>query len=130
AYPEHTPLTRRDIPATFSPDRNSIPELIPSLLAKMEEGHDMVIVSRYKPPARSADDDLVTGFGNWLFTRTVNLLHGGRYTDEMVIYRAYRTRLIRELDLDQDRWYGTPDALLRCRISCEPLLSAPAAPRR
>ena len=130
AYRETLPLIRGDVLVTFSPDGNSIPELIPALIAKMDEGHDMVIVSRYKPPARSADDDLVTAFGNWLFTRTVNLLHGGRFTDVMVIYRAYRTRLIRELELDQDRWYRTPEALFRCRISWEPLLSARAARRR
>src|SRR5262249_37518216 len=98
-YREVLPLIRGDVLVTFSPDGNSIPELIPALITKMDEGYDMVIVSRYKRPARSADDDLVTGFGNWLFTRTVNLLHGGRYTDVMVIYRAYRTRLIRELEL-------------------------------
>jgi hypothetical protein len=80
-------------------------------------------------PARSADDDVVTGFGNWLFTKTVNVLCGGRYTDVMVIYRAYKTQLIYDLELDQDRWYTTPERLFGCRISWEPLLSARAAKR-
>jgi glycosyltransferase involved in cell wall biosynthesis len=129
AYREVLPKVRGEVMLTFSPDGNSIPELIPELVAKINEGYDMVIASRYLPPARSADDDLVTGFGNWLFTRTVNLLFGGRYTDAMVIYRAYHTRLIRELELDQDRWYRTPEFLFGCRISWEPLLSARAAQR-
>lgn len=128
-YMEVLPKLRGDVVLTFSPDGNSLPELLPALIAKMDEGYDMVIVSRYKPPARSADDDRVTAFGNWLFTRIVNLLHGGRYTDAMVIYRAYRTRLIAELELDQDRWHATPERLFRCRISWEPLLSARAARR-
>lgn len=130
AYREVLPKVRGDVILTFSPDGNSIPELLPELVAKMDEGYDMVIASRYKPPAKSADDDLVTAFGNWLFTRTVNLLHGGAYTDAMVIYRAYRTKLVRELELDDDRWYRTPEWLFRTRISWEPLLSARAARRR
>jgi glycosyltransferase involved in cell wall biosynthesis len=129
AYMEVLPKVRGDVLLTFSPDGNSLPELVPALIAKIDEGYDMVIASRYKPPARSADDDLVTGFGNWLFTKTVNFLLGGRYTDVMVIYRAYRTKLIEELELDQDRWYRTPEFLFRCRVSWEPLLSARAALR-
>jgi glycosyltransferase involved in cell wall biosynthesis len=128
-YMEVLPKVRGDVILTFSPDGNSIPELLPQLVAKIDEGYDMVIASRYKPPAKSQDDDWVTAFGNWLFTRTINVLHGGRYTDAMVIYRAYRTRLVRELELDQDRWHRTPEWLFRCRISWEPLLSARAARR-
>ncbi|MBN9122105.1 MAG: glycosyltransferase family 2 protein [Planctomycetes bacterium] len=130
AYMEVLPKVRGDVILTFSPDGNSIPELLPRLVAKMDEGYDMVIASRYKPPAKSTDDDWVTAFGNWLFTRTVNLLHGGSYTDAMVIYRAYRTSLVRELELDQDRWYRTPEWLFRTRVSWEPMLSARAARRR
>jgi glycosyltransferase involved in cell wall biosynthesis len=129
AYGEVLPLLEGDWLLTFSPDGNSIPELIPELLAKMREGHDMVIASRYLWPARSADDDLLTAFGNWLFTKTINLLHGGRYTDAMVIYRVYKKQLIRDLQLDQDCWYRTPEKLFGCRISWEPLLSARAARR-
>jgi glycosyltransferase involved in cell wall biosynthesis len=129
-YMEILPRIEGDIILTFSPDGNSIPELIPALLDKMEEGYDMVIASRYLGSARSQDDDWLTAFGNWLFTKTVNLLHGGDYTDVMVIYRAYRKQLIRDLELDQDRWYRTPENLFRCRISWEPMLSARAARRR
>jgi glycosyltransferase involved in cell wall biosynthesis len=129
-YMEVLPLVEGDIILTFSPDGNSIPELIPALIAKMGEGYDMVIASRYLGSAQSQDDDWLTGFGNWLFTKTVNFLHGGRYTDVMVIYRAYRKQLIYDLELDQDRWYLTPENLFRCRISWEPMLSARAARRR
>jgi glycosyltransferase involved in cell wall biosynthesis len=129
AYMEALPRLRGEIIVTFSPDGNSIPELLPELVEKIREGYDMVIVSRYLANARSEDDDWLTAFGNWLFTKTVNVLHRGRYTDAMVIYRAYRKALIRELELDQDRWYSTPERLFRCRISWEPMLSARAARR-
>ena len=129
-YNEVVPLIRGDIVITFSPDGNCLPELLPSLRKKMEEGYDMVVVSRYLPPAKSNDDDWITAFGNWWFTATINFLHGGHYTDAMGIYRAYRTRLIQDLELDEDRWHRTPEKLLFTRISWEPLLSARAARRK
>lgn len=129
AYSEAFPLVKGDIVVTFSPDGNSLPALIPEVAAKVAGGYDMVIASRYLPPARSHDDDVLTGFGNWFFTRSINLLHRARYTDAMVMFRAYRTRLFWELDLDKDdgyameRWLGTI-------LGVEPLLSIRAAKRR
>lgn len=127
AYTEVWPLVRGDVVITFSPDGNSVPELIPDLIAKMKEGYDMVIASRYLGDAKSEDDDIVTSFGNWLFTRTVNLLHGGHYTDVMVIYRAYRKAMAQELGLDREDARALPEKLFRTKISWEPLLSVRAA---
>src|SRR5262249_9618611 len=67
-YREALPQIEGDVILTFSPDGNSIPELIPQLIDKINEGYDMVIASRYLGDARSEDDDWVTAFGNWLFT--------------------------------------------------------------
>jgi glycosyltransferase involved in cell wall biosynthesis len=129
-YLEVLPQIEGDIILTFSPDGNSLPDLIPVAIEKMQRGYDMVIVSRYLDQARSYDDDWITAFGNWFFTQTINVLHGGRYTDAMVIFRAYRKELIAQLELDQDRWFSRPEYLLRTRISWEPLLSVRAARRR
>ncbi|MBF0612379.1 MAG: glycosyltransferase [Magnetococcales bacterium] len=129
-YMEAWPHLRGDVVITFSPDGNCIIDLFPELMEKMRQGYDMVIVSRYKDEAKSADDDLVTGFGNWLFTTSVNTLHGGSYTDCMGIYRAYRTPLIYELGLDQDSAYATPERLFNTTLSWEPLLSVRAARRK
>lgn len=130
AYNEVLPYVTGDVIITFSPDGNSIPELIPALIEKMKEGYDMVIVSRYLGSAKSEDDDVVTGFGNWLFTRTVNLLHGGHYTDAMVIYRAYKKQIVYDLELNHDEGYALAEKLFRTRISWEPLLSVRAAKRK
>jgi len=130
AYAEAMPLVEGDVIITFSPDGNSVPELLPDLIAKMREGYDMVIASRYLGPAKSDDDDIVTGFGNWLFTKTVNVLHGGHYTDAMVIYRAYKKQLVHDLQLLDDRAYSTPERLFNTKISWEPMLSARAARRK
>ena len=129
AYMEALPHVRGDVILTFSPDGNSIPELIPECINKLKEGYDMVIVSRYADGAKSYDDDAITSFGNWLFSTMISLLHGHRYADAMVIYRAYRTSLIKELDLDKDSSYEFEEKLFGTNISWEPLLSIRAAKR-
>ncbi len=130
AYMDALPQVKGDVILTFSPDGNSIPELIPACIAKMKEGYDMVIVSRYAQGAKSYDDDAVTGFGNRLFTGSINLLHGAKYTDAMVIYRAYHKKLIYDLDLDKDSSFSFEENLFCTKISWEPLLSIRAAKRR
>jgi glycosyltransferase involved in cell wall biosynthesis len=127
AYVEAWPLVRGDAVITFSPDGNSVPELIPQLISKMNEGYDMVIASRYLGDAKSDDDDFITSFGNWLFTKTVNFLHGGNYTDVMVIYRIYHTDLPQKLGLDREDSYALVENLFNTKISWEPLLSVRAA---
>lgn len=119
-----------DVVVTFSPDGNSIPELLPQLVEKLREGWDLVIASRYLPPAKSEDDDFLTAFGNWLFTYTINLLHRAHYTDAMVIYRGFRRSLIEDLDLHREESYLLPERLFRTIISWEPLMSVRAAKRR
>jgi glycosyltransferase involved in cell wall biosynthesis len=127
AYLEALPLIEGDAIVSISPDGNCDPAVLPRLVAKLREGYDLVIGSRYLGGARSEDDDLVTAFGNWLFTRTVNLLYGSRYSDVMVIYRAFTKALIYDLGLDRDDSYALPERLFRTVISWEPLMSVRAA---
>lgn len=129
-YHEIIDMIKGDFVITFSPDGNSVPESIPELISKMKEGYDMVIVSRYAKNAKSYDDDIITGFGNWLFTTLINLIHGSKYTDSMVIFRAYKRSLIDSLDLDKDSSHAYVEKLYRTRISWEPLLSVRAAKRK
>lgn len=130
AYTEVLPYIEGDVIVTFSPDGNSVPELIPALIGKMQQGYDMVIGSRYLDGAKSEDDDVVTAFGNWLFTKTINVLHGGHYTDAMVIFRAYKTKLIYDLQLHKEEGYLAAEKLFHTTISWEPLLSVRAAKRK
>ena len=131
AYMEVWPYIKGDIVVTFSPDGNSIPELIPECAKKVKEGYDMAIVSRYAQGAKSEDDDPVTGFGNWVFTNIlINCLHGSKYTDAMVIYRAYRKNLPYELGLEKNEAYEWAERTFNTRVSWEPLLSIRAARRK
>lgn len=91
-------IVEGDIIITFSPDGNSIPEGIPLLTGAITLlDYDMVIASRYACGAKSEDDTKITALGNWLFTKLVNLLCGGRYTDSLVMFRAYKKEVINKL---------------------------------
>ncbi len=127
AYLEALPHITGDVIVSLSPDGNCDPAVLPRLVAKMREGYDLVIGSRYLDGMKSDDDDLITGFGNWLFTRTVNLLYRARYSDVMVIYRAFRRSLIYDLGLDREDSYALPEKLFGTVISWEPLMSVRAA---
>jgi glycosyltransferase involved in cell wall biosynthesis len=130
AYLEVLPLIKGDVILSFSPDGNCPPRAIPLILDKIGEGYDLVIGSRYLGDAVSEDDDAVTSFGNWLFTRTVNILHRASYSDAMVIFRAFRKSLVYELDLDREESYILPERLFGTVISWEPLMSVRAAKAR
>lgn len=124
AYQEIWPQIKTKYVITFSPDGNSIPELLPILVSKIKKTDaDMIIVSRYLGNAKSDDDDLITKFGNWLFTTTINLLYSANYTDAMVIYRGYKTNLIHKLGLLDDSCYELYEKCFYTKISWEPLLS-------
>ena len=129
AYIEAWPLIRGDFVITFSPDGNCPPEAIPLLAEALKNGYDMVIASRYLGAARSEDDDLLTAFGNWMFTGVINRLHGGRYTDAMGIFRGYKTTLFSRLDLDREEGYA-PETICGTIVGIEPLLSIRCAKKR
>src|SRR5262249_14510588 len=67
---------------------------------------------------------------NWLFTKIINVLHGGSYTDSMVILRAYKTRLPYDLELDKDEGFELAERLFRTNVSWEPLLSVRVLKRK
>lgn len=130
AYNEALPHIQGDIVLTFSPNGNSIPELIPECINKMREGYDMVIVSRYAQGAKSYDDNAITAFGNKMFTTFINFFHGAHYTNAMVMFRAFKTQLIYDLDLHKDESYALEEKLFHTNVSWEPLLSIRAAKRK
>jgi len=83
----------------FPPDGNSLPEKVPDVVRKLQEGYDFVVASRYKDGARSEDDDFLTTIGNWGFTFITNLLFWSSYTDVLVGFRGYRKSAYGKLDM-------------------------------
>ena len=114
AYREAIKVAKGDYIIAFSPDGNSVPEVIPKLVKKIQGGYDMVIASRYKGRAKSYDDDLVTAFGNWMFTKIINVCFGGNYTDSLVMLRAFKKDIVRKLHIDVPRAGMEPILSIRC----------------
>ena len=127
AYLEVWPKLQGDVVVYFTPDGNSLPEAIPQLLDKMEEGYELVIASRYLGGAHSDDDDPVTSFGNWLFRTLTNLLlrrrGGARMTDPLVMLRAFRKDLPHRLGLDRPEPFEGLERFFRTRVDWIPLMS-------
>jgi glycosyltransferase involved in cell wall biosynthesis len=108
-----------DYVVEFSPDGNCKIEQLPEMVAKLREGYDQVVVSRYLDHAISEDDHAVSAFGNWLFTRLMRPLAKFRITDALTIYRGYRRSIV----LD-------PDFALYLKGPClEPLVTGMCAVR-
>lgn len=84
----------------FSPDGNCKVDQLPELVAKLREGFDHVVVSRYLAHAVSEDDHVITAFGNWMFSRLMRPLAKFPITDALNIYRGYRRKLILDPDLE------------------------------
>jgi glycosyltransferase involved in cell wall biosynthesis len=130
AYLEALPHIRGDVVITFSPDGNSVPEVIPALVAKISQGYDMVVVSRYMPGAKSYDDSFLTASANLIITRMTNLLYRGHYTDSMVIYRAFKKDLVSLLDLDNEDTYRIEERLIGRPVGWELVMSIRCAKQR
>ena len=127
AYLEVWPQVRGDTVIYFTPDGNTVPEAVPPIIDKMEEGYDLVIGSRYLGGAKSLDDDLVTGFGNWMFRTLTNLLLKPAgvpwMTDPMVMFRAHKKDLPHRLGLDRPEPFVGLERLFRTRVDWIPLMS-------
>jgi glycosyltransferase involved in cell wall biosynthesis len=89
-----------DFVIEFSPDGNCMVEQLPELMAKLHEGYDHVVVSRYLEHAISHDDHAVTAFGNWMFSRLMRPLARFPITDALNIYRGYRRKIVLDPDLE------------------------------
>ena len=109
AYCEGFNSTNDDIFITFTPDGNCIPELLPVLIEEIKNSYDIVYMSRYLPPAKSEDDSLITGIGNWMFNKIINFCFGGRFTDVLGGYRAYTREAVLKMRLHEmpDRNWAT-----------------------
>jgi len=83
----------------FTPDGNSLPELLAPLCEKLREGYDLVVASRYLDGAQSFDDDRLTSLGNRIFVLLTNLFFRSCYTDVLVGLRVYTRDAIERMQL-------------------------------
>jgi dolichol-phosphate mannosyltransferase len=122
---------QEDIIITMDADNTHSPGLMPAMVQKILEGHDIVIASRFRKGARVIGLDLFRkcmSIGASLLMRTVFPMKGVR--DYTCGFRAYRSELIRkgfeeygDAFIDQKGFQCMSDILLRLRsfdpIACE-----------
>tara|TARA_B100000989_G_scaffold298882_1_gene290707 strand:- start:4511 stop:5233 length:723 start_codon:yes stop_codon:yes gene_type:complete len=93
---EVTDLVKTDYIVEFSPDNNCTPEELKNIVEKINEGYDIVVISRYLDDAVSEDDTFITGIGNWFFSKLIRHLGNYPITDALTMYRGYKVEIVRE----------------------------------
>jgi len=102
AFNEAIKKVSGDIVIIFAPDGSFLPDRIPLMIEKINQGYDIVNVSRYGYGAKSYDDTPATAFGNWFFVKMVNLFFGHqfKFTDFLYTYLAFKRNLVKDLNHD------------------------------
>ena len=98
----------------YSPDGNEVPEDIPKLIGKINEGHDMVIASRFSKLSKSEDATFVRLLGNKMFTVVINSLYGTKLTDALNGFRAIKTNVMKEIETTAEHFDIEIQMSMRC----------------
>ena len=92
--------TNSDYIIFFSPDGNDEQDEIPILIKKIEEGFDIVHISRFGKESYSEDAGIIDNFGNRMFTFLVNVFFGGHYSDALNGFRIISRDIMLKLKSD------------------------------
>jgi len=98
---------------TLDGDGQDDPSDIPSLLAELDRGADLVIGSRFRGRLLPGAITPVNRAGNLALTATLNLLYGVRLTDTQAGFRAIRRALWDRLPLHAARYEVETEVLVR-----------------
>jgi glycosyltransferase involved in cell wall biosynthesis len=96
AMVEAIDIVKTDFVIEFSPDNNCTPEELPLIVEKLNEGYEIVVISRYLDDAVSEDDNIITGFGNWMFSKLIRHLGKFPVTDALTMYRGYKVSIVKD----------------------------------
>lgn len=101
--------TKGDILLYYSPDGNEDPADIPMLFAKVEDGCDLAIASRFMKGSRNEEDHLLFKWRAWVnrtFTWVANTLwnKGPYVTDTINGFRALRRSVLTRLNTVEQRF--------------------------
>lgn len=93
---------RGDIIVMIDADGSTDPREIPSFIAPLIKGADLVKGSRYLEGGGSADITGIRSLGNRLLGASVNLMFGTKYTDLCYGYSAFWRRVLPQLHVTCD----------------------------
>ena len=100
AYKLGIEAAKSDYILFFSPDGNHIPQDIPRMIEKINQGYDLVQINRFGKTSNSEDPGPITGFGNRIFTFLVNVFFGGRLGDTLDGFKIIKKEVLLDLKID------------------------------
>ena len=86
-------------------------------------GLELIIGSRYIPPAKSFDDNFISRFGNWYFSLIISFTSGHKYFDAMVGYRTFSSELVQKMGLLSNSKLWFPEKFIPTSLGWDPLIS-------
>lgn len=99
AFIESFEIATGDVLIFMDADGSHDPKDIPKLVAKIQEGHEYVMASRYASGGHSYDDTIIRWMGNRFFTWLTNVLHGTNVTDSLYLFTAITKEGLNKLSL-------------------------------
>lgn len=97
----------------FGPDGNHYPEEIKTLVEKIPEGYDQVLISRFGKGSVNLDANILEYFGNKMFAFLVNIFFGGHWTDSLNESRLITRKAFFELNFDAFQMASTQQMSIR-----------------
>ncbi len=102
-----------DIIVVMDADYSQDPKDIPRLLAKLNEGYDVAMGSRYMKGAKTEEETPVRYIGNKMFTFLTNLVHGMKTSDCLYFFIATKKDILNSLDLKSKGFAFCVEALVK-----------------
>jgi dolichol-phosphate mannosyltransferase len=90
-----------DFAITMDADFSHPPEKVPEIIAKAEEGFDLVIGSRYVPGGKAVECTLTRKMLSWGANAFARILLGLEAHDTTAGFRCYRREVLESIALDQ-----------------------------
>ena len=105
--------TKSDFILYWGPDGNHELQEIPTLIGKIKEGFDQVIISRFGKTSVNLDAGRMDTFGNKMFTFLINIFFGGRLTDALNLSRIITRKSMLRLKFDAEGLDSTTQMSIR-----------------
>ena len=105
--------TKSDFILYWGPDGNHELQEIPTLIGKIKEGFDQVIISRFGKTSVNLDAGRMDAFGNKMFTFLINVFFGGRLTDALNLSRIITRKSMLRLKFDAEGLDSTTQMSIR-----------------
>jgi dolichol-phosphate mannosyltransferase len=109
----------------FDGDNSFNPKAISEMLDVISNGADFAFGTRYLNNTKSEDDTIITQFGNFFFTKLINILFNIKTSDVLFFYVVGKRKNLEKLELKQKDFRICTEFLIKCykHYNCKEVLS-------